>query len=77
MMTNRNYVLDVIRIIALLGVVCDHYLQSSGCNVLIDSGLCMGGGECGNFLFYFCLYLWSEVEEKCICTICTCAFYKK
>lgn len=43
MMTNRNYVLDVIRIIALLGVVCDHYLQSSGRNVLIDSGLCMGG----------------------------------
>lgn len=42
----RNYNLDWIRVIALIGVVLDHYMMTfKGCDALVNGGIQMGG-EC-------------------------------
>ena len=41
----RNYNLDWIRVIALIGVVVDHYLMTfKGCGALVNGGIQVGGG---------------------------------
>lgn len=49
-MEERNYTIDLIRVIALLGVIIDHYLQQSECKQLINIGLCAGGISVSMFL---------------------------
>ena len=43
-MNIHNCTVDVIRVIAMFGVIFDHYLQQSNCNLLINIGLWIGGG---------------------------------
>lgn len=38
-----RFTLDIIRVVAMIGVVTDHYLQMTRDNDLINTGLYMGG----------------------------------
>lgn len=38
-----DYTLDMVRVIAMFGVILDHYLQQSYFKLLINSGLWIGG----------------------------------
>ena len=42
-MEKANKPLNNIRVIALTGIVCDHYFQASGNPVLVSTGLQWGG----------------------------------
>ena len=37
------YLLNYIRVIAMTGIVADHYLQASGNSILVNTGLQWGG----------------------------------
>lgn len=42
-MKKVNKSLDIIRVIAMTGIVTDHYFQVSGIPVLVNTGLYLGG----------------------------------
>ena len=46
----RNYTIDFIRVLAMMGVISDHYLQRTSSNILINTGLCMGGVSVAIFI---------------------------
>jgi len=50
-MTNKPG-LDIIRVSAMLGIIVDHYLQSTGVHILSNTGLWMGGVF---LMMFFCL----------------------
>ena len=39
----KNSTLNIIRVIAMTGIVADHYLQASGNLILVNTGLQWGG----------------------------------
>lgn len=49
----RSYTLDYIRVIAMVGVITDHYMQYTHVDWLVNSGLQIGGGV----LLSSCCYL--------------------
>ena len=50
---------DIVRIIAMIGVVADHYFQLTGCRALVRTGLCWGGVSVAIF-FALSAYLFGE-----------------
>lgn len=42
--SKQECVLNYIRVFAMLGIIGDHYLQSTGIPILSNTGLWMGGG---------------------------------
>lgn len=46
----RNYNLDWIRVISMIGVIADHYTWVFGYNWMINIGLQIGGGSVTIFL---------------------------
>ena len=63
-MKNRNIALDVIRVVAMSGVILDHYLCMLGSNMLTNIGLCMGGGKCGYVSFFIGFSFWYKMEKR-------------
>lgn len=41
--TVSNDALDIVRVMAMTGVVADHYLMSTGCTWLFNNGRFLGG----------------------------------
>lgn len=54
-----RFTLDIIRVVAMIGVVTDHYLQMTRDNDLINTGLYMGGVSVALF-FSLSAYLFGE-----------------
>lgn len=63
----RNYTLDIIRVLAMVGVVFDHYLQRSDDYSIINTGL-WTGGVCVAIFLAISSYLyglqWRKMEYK-------------
>lgn len=55
----RNLNLDLIRVIAMCGVLLDHYMWVFNSNVMSNIGLQMGGGKCGDVFRYFFTVVWN------------------
>ena len=53
-----RFTLDIIRVVAMIGVVTDHYLQMVRDNYLINTGLYMGGGKRCCILFFVSFFVW-------------------
>ena len=53
-----RFTLDIIRVVAMIGVVTDHYLQMVRDNDLINTGLYMGGGKRCCILFFVSFFVW-------------------
>lgn len=51
--------LDIVRVLAMTGVVADHFLQMSGYKLLVNTGLCWGG-VCVAIFFSLSAYLFGE-----------------
>lgn len=62
----RSYTLDWIRVIAMIGVVLDHYLQSTGVTILVQLGLQLGGA-CVAIFFAISAYLFGRkwIKDDC------------
>lgn len=64
MMTqNRNFNLDWIRVIAMIGVITDHYICSFGDKMLELIGLQMGGGQRNTLYFAFGTFVRYQVAR--------------
>ena len=59
-----NNALDIIRVIAMTGIVADHYFQASGIPILANTGLHLGGGIFDGILCPLCLLVRNEMGER-------------
>lgn len=57
----KSNALNKIRVIAMTGIVMDHFLQASGGTILANTGLYMGGGVSDGVLCFVCLSVWDEM----------------
>lgn len=55
--------LNIIRVIAMTGIVADHNLQASGNSILVNTGLQMGGGIPDGILCLVCLSVRDEMGQ--------------
>lgn len=55
--------LNIVRVVAMTGIVADHYFQASGNSVLVRTGLQWGGISDG-FLRPICLLVRNEMGER-------------
>ena len=63
-MNASSSILNIIRVIAMTGIIADHYFQASGIPILVNSGLYMGGGISNGVLCPFCISVWNEMVPK-------------
>lgn len=54
--------LNIIRVIAMTGIVADHYFQASGNPILVNTGLQWGVSD--GILCSVCLPVWNEMGQK-------------
>lgn len=55
--------LNIIRVIAMTGIVADHYFQASGIPILANTGLHLGGGVFDGVLCLVCLSVRDEMGQ--------------
>ena len=73
----RNYNLDWIRVIAMTGVVLDHYICSLGSNILDKAGLQIGGGSVTIFFAISALLFGAKWAKSGYAPFDTVDFLKK
>ena len=62
-MNISSYTLNVIRVIAMTGIVADHYFQASGIPILVNTGL-QWGGILNGLLRPISLSICDEMDKK-------------
>jgi len=56
--------LNIVRVVAMAGIVADHYLQASGIPILVNTGLQWGGGIPDGLFRPICISIWNEVDKR-------------
>ena len=63
-MNISSYTLNIIRVIAMAGIVADHYFQASRIPILVNTGLQWGGGIPDGLFRPISISIWNEVDKR-------------